>query len=160
MKNFMSMNKLNNSGYKNYDYLGVLLSILCGAHCLVTPLLIIYLPIVGETVETTWFHTGMIAFMGFAFYQSIYKHFKFHQSKFVLSLGLAGIVLFLTSYISELIHHSGEHEHGHNLSDIHGDETAMIYVAISGSILLVSAHILNIRKCKCLKGQGLCMGKE
>ena len=149
------MNKSNRS-YKNYDYLGVLLSFLCGIHCLVTPFLIIYLPIVGKAVEATWFHTGMITFMVFAFYQSIYKHFKLHQSKLILVLGLSGIVLLLVGYINELMHHLEDHEHGSNLSDAHGDETSMIYVAITGAVLLITAHILNIRKCKCLKGRGIC----
>ncbi len=145
---------------ENYDYLGISLSILCGIHCLITPFLIIYLPIVGNTIETIWFHTGTISFMGFAFHQSIYKHFKIHKSKFIFGLGSMGLILFLVSYINELIHQSGEQEHGHTLSDVHGDETFMIYVAFVGGILLVSAHILNIRKCKCLRGKGLCTDKE
>lgn len=146
--------------FKNYDYLGAILSFLCGVHCLITPVLIIYLPIVGETIETTWFHTGMIVFILFAFYQSIYKHFKIYNSKFILSLGFAGLSLFVVSYISELMHHSGEHDHGHELSNVHGDETSMIYASIAGAILLISAHILNIRKCRCLKGEGLCTDRK
>ncbi len=146
---------MNNSSINEgsrFDFLGLTLSILCGIHCLVTPLLIIYLPAIGKAIETIWFHTGIIVFICFAFHQSIYKYFKVHQSKLVLGLGCAGLILFIISFISELKHHSGEHEHGHNLTDVHGDETTMIYVAITGAILLVSAHILNIRKCKCHKG--------
>lgn len=150
----------NTSKKKNYDYMGIFLSLICGIHCLVTPLLIIYLPLLGDMVETIWFHTATITFIAFAFYQSIYKHFKQHQSKLVLSLGVTGLVLFLISYINELTHHSGEHEHGHSLSDFHSDETFLTYIAIAGAVLLVSAHVLNIRKCKCLKGRGPCMGKE
>ena len=148
------------SKVKNYDYLGIMLSILCGLHCIITPLLIIYLPIVGEAIESTLFHTGLIGFMFFAFYQSIYKHFKIHHSKHILGLGLTGLSLFVLSYINELTHHSGEHHHGHELSSVHGDETNMIYIAITGAVLLVVAHILNIRKCSCLRGKGLCTNRK
>ena len=145
------MVKQNIYQIKNYDYFGVLLSFLCGVHCLITPFLIIYLPIVGETIETTWFHTGMIIFVVIAFYQSIFKNFKLHRSKLTLGLGVIGLSLFFISYINELNHHSDEHDHGKSLSDVHGDETSMIYVAIAGAVFLISAHALNIRKCRCLK---------
>lgn len=154
------MKKVTLSKDRSYDYLGIFLSIVCGIHCLVTPLLIIYLPIVGNTVESIWFHSGTILFMGLTYYQSIYKHFKLHHSKVVLGLGTTGMILFLTSYLNELTHHSEEHEHGHSLADIHGDETYMIYVAMTGAFLLICAHILNIRKCRCLKGKGTCSRKD
>jgi hypothetical protein len=154
------MNESNLKVSGRFDYLGISLSVICGIHCLITPLLIIYLPIVGNTIETIWFHTGSICFILFAFYQSIFKHFKQHKSKLILGLGITGLFLFLSSYINELTHHSEEHEHGHGLSDVHGDETYMIYIAMIGAVLLISAHVLNIRKCRCLKGEGPCTHKE
>jgi hypothetical protein len=160
MKSLIDTDKKNVARNKNYDYLGIMFSILCGIHCLVTPLLIIYLPVVGNQVESIWFHTGIIGFVVFAFQQSIYKHYKVHKSRLVLSLGGVGLVLFLYSYFNELVNHSGEHEHGHHMSDIHADETYLTYIALTGGLLLVSAHILNLRKCKCLSGSGLCTDKE
>jgi len=101
-----------------------------------------------------------MGFMAFAFYHSIYKHFKLHNSKLTLALGLGGVILFLVSYINEVIHLSGDHKHGEHLHDVHGDETSMIYIAITGAILLVSSHILNIRKCKCFNSNGVCSSEE
>lgn len=161
------MNESGLNNRKNYDYVGIALSILCGIHCLITPLLIIYLPVIGKAIESTWFHTGMIFFIIFIFHQTIYKHFKQHKSKLILGLASSGIILFLVSYINEIMHHSGEHEgggdhhsHGHGHLEVHSDETAMIYIAILGAILLVTAHILNIKKCKCFNGQDLCNKKD
>jgi hypothetical protein len=156
----MGMNDINLNNTKSFDYIGISLSIICGVHCLVTPLLIIYLPIIGNTIESIWFHTGTIIFMIFTFYQSIYKHFKQHKSKLTLGLGITGLILFLSSYLNELTHHSEEHEHGDGLMNVHGDETYMIYIAIVGAILLISAHFLNIRKCRCLRGRGICSEKD
>ena len=76
-----------------FDYIGILLSIVCGVHCFVTPLLVIYLPFVGEAIENIWFHTSMIGLMGFTFYLSIYKHYRRHHSRLVLGLGLSGLSL-------------------------------------------------------------------
>ena len=154
------MNQNIMSKLKSYDYLGVFLSFICGIHCLVTPILIIYLPVVGEAIESIWFHSAIIGIMIFAFYHSIYKHFKIHHSRLILGLGLTGLTFFIVSYINELTHHSGKHEHGHELSNVHGDETSMIYIAIAGAIFLISAHLLNIRKCRCIRGKGVCKSKE
>ncbi len=150
------MNESNITNKRSYDYLGVILSTLCGVHCLVTPLLILYLPVVGHSMQSPWFHTAMILFVAFTFHQSIYKHFKIHKSKLTLGLGLSGLVFFAIGYLNELMHHSEEHGNRYGHHEVHNDETAMIYLAIIGAVLLISAHILNIRKCKCLKGQGLC----
>lgn len=79
---------------KKYDLLGIGLSFLCGIHCLITPLLIIYLPKLGKTFQSTWLHTTMIIIMLIAFYQSILKHYKLHKSKLPLSLGITGITFF------------------------------------------------------------------
>lgn len=160
MENIENINHTNKSVKVSYDYFGIFLSFLCGVHCIVTPLLILYMPVIGDKVENVWFHSGMILLVVFAFYRSIYKHFKEHRSKPILALGVLGIILFCISYVSEFVHHSGEHDHGHTLSDIHGDETYMIYVAITGAFFLITAHILNIRKCRCFKGKGTCSGSH
>lgn len=135
-----------------YDSVGMILSVLCGVHCLITPLLLIFQPLIGKAYESTWFHTGMMILILFVFYQSIYKKFKLYRSKLPLGLGLAGIGIFLITYINELYHHAedeghGDH-HGHLVVPDHSDETSMIYLGILASILLVSAHIINIKKSK------------
>ena len=139
---------------QNYDFLGIFLSILCGIHCLITPFLLLYFPSLGENFESPWVHALLMALVGWAFYQSVYLHYKIHRSKPTLGLGILGFAVLLIVSIIEVFFHSDEH--GHGVNETHHDESFMLYLAITGSILLITSHILNIRKCKCLTGNGTC----
>lgn len=117
-----------------WDKIGIFLSTLCAIHCLVTPLLVLALPVLGEAFEATWVHWTMalvIVPVGVFAFWSGYKHHK--QSK-VFGLGLAG--LFLVTAGSVLPHEMVEF-------------FEYDLVTIVGSILLVTAHILNRRACQC-----------
>jgi hypothetical protein len=132
---------------RRFDYIGILLSTICGLHCIITPLLIISAPSLGKGLESIWVHSALITLMLYAFHQSIYKHFKLHRSILTLSLGCTGLILILISYFKEVFLHE---EHHHHLEP-HGthDQSIMFYVAITGALLLIISHIFNIRKCRC-----------
>lgn len=137
-----------------YDYFGIFVSALCGVHCIVTPLAMIYMPQLGGFLEEAWVHTLMIVFVVLALYQSVYKHYKLHKSKLALGMGLSGFSILFTTYLIEVFSHG---EHHHHESGAHGhDESLLVAVTIIGAILLISSHILNIRACRCLKGEGMC----
>ena len=144
------------SGNQSYDFVGMVLSILCGIHCIVTPLLILSFPILDERLNSPWVHGVLIGFVAWAFYQSVYLHFKIHKSKKTLVTGIAGFVILLGVSIVEIFAHADEHGHGHGGAEGHHDESFMLYFAVTGSILLVTSHILNIKECKCLTGKGVC----
>lgn len=150
------MKKAMVTNYQNYDFVGIFLSVLCGVHCLITPLLILYFPSLGENFESPWVHAILMTLVGWAFYQSIYVHYKLHRSKATLGTGLLGFAILIVVSAVEVFSHSDEHGHGHGGAEVHHDESFMLYLAITGSILLVTSHILNIRKCKCLTGNGMC----
>lgn len=147
------MTELTTGHRRNYDLLGIFLSTLCGIHCLVTPLALLYIPSVGEHLESPWVHALLIGFVALAFHQSVYSHYKFHRSKTTLGVGLLGFAILLTTTLFEVFAHS--HEQGHG--DGHQEEGAMLYLALVGAILLITSHILNIRKCQCLTNNGLCV---
>lgn len=117
-----------------WDKIGILLSSLCAVHCLVTPLLALTLPVLGNTFEEEWVHLLMALFVVpvgvFAFWSG-YKH---HRKTKVFTLGLFG--LFLVGGAS-LAPHSWVEFFGHDL------------VTIFGSTFLITAHILNRRACLC-----------
>lgn len=135
-----------------YDFLGVILSTICGIHCLLTPLAMIYLPTLAKYLEPTGVHTLLIGFVALSFHQSIYLHYKFHRSKLTFGAGLLGFVILLSTYLFEVFSHSHEHSH----IDGNHKEYLMMYLTVSGAILLVISHILNIRKCLCLNSRGPC----
>ena len=117
-----------------WDKIGIFLSTLCAIHCLVTPLLVLALPVLGKAFEASWVHWAMavvIVPVGVFAFWSGYKH---HQQRKVFNLGIVG--LFLVAAGSILPHEMVEvWEH-----DV---------VTILGSILLVVAHVLNRRACQC-----------
>jgi hypothetical protein len=155
----LEVNSSNVTESRTFDFIGITLSILCAIHCVITPFLIISVPALGELFESKIFHATLILLVVFSFYQSVYKHYKLHGSKLTLGLGFIGFVLILVNYVSELFAHSHGDEHGHHEVAAHGDETIMIAVAIAGGIFLVTSHILNIRNCRCLVGEGICTKK-
>jgi cation transport ATPase len=119
---------------ERWDKLGVTLSGLCAIHCLATPLLALSAPFLGEIFEQPWVHLMMALFVVpvgvFAFYRG-YHH---HKKKYIVALGLIGLVLIGIGLASPILEIS-MYEH-----DV---------FTISGSALLIVSHILNRRACLC-----------
>ena len=134
---------------QKYDFLGILLSILCGVHCIVTPLIILYSPELGHKLESPWTQTLLLSLIALIFYQSVYVNYKRHRSKLTLGLGLSGFITLLTVFMIEVFsdHHGEAHHHGAG----HHEETLNLVLAITGTIFMVSSHLLNIKNCKCIQ---------
>lgn len=117
-----------------WDKVGVALSGLCAIHCLVTPLLALAVPVLGEMFEQPWVHILMALFVVpvglFAFYSG-YRH---HKKKYILAMGCVGLALVGAGLSSPFI---GLGFSGHDV------------LTISGSIFLITAHTLNRRACLC-----------
>lgn len=119
-----------------WDKLGIFLSGLCALHCLVTPLLVLALPVMGEFFEQEWVHLTMALFVvpvGFFAFWSGYKH---HQQLKVFALGILGLVMVGGA---SLMPHEWVEFYGHDM------------VTILGSLCLITAHVLNRRACLCHK---------
>ena len=132
---------------KTYDLMGIIFSILCGIHCIVTPILIINFPKIGERFESPWVQCILLAIIAGIFYQSVYRNFKIHKSKLTLGLGFSGFLVLMATYVIELL--AGHEHHVESAHHQHHDETFSIVLAITGSILMISSHLLNIKNCKC-----------
>lgn len=134
---------------KNYDLLGIFLSMLCGIHCLVTPFILISFPSLGRGLSSPWFHAVLITCIGLIFYHSIVKSYRLHHSKITLILGVIGQIFIFNVYLFEIFAepHIAQSPHTHS----HKNEFFLLALALLAALLLVVSHFLNIRHCKCLK---------
>lgn len=117
-----------------WDKIGIFLSTLCAIHCLLTPLLVLALPVLGQAFEATWVHWTMalvIVPVGVFAFWSGYKH---HKQNKVFGLGLVGLLLVAAGSVLP-----------HEMVEFREYDL----VTIVGSILLVTAHVLNRRACQC-----------
>ncbi|MBO9665704.1 MAG: MerC domain-containing protein [Bdellovibrio sp.] len=117
-----------------WDKLGILLSTICAIHCLVTPLLILALPVLGEAFEASWVHLSMAAVIlpiGLFAFWSGYKH---HRQTKVFAMGAMGLLLVACGSVLP-----------HEMVEIYEHDV----VTIIGSLMLVTAHVLNRRACQC-----------
>lgn len=117
-----------------WDKLGIILSSLCALHCLVTPLLVLALPMFDSIFENEWVHLMMALFVvpvGLFAFWSGYRH---HLQKKVFALGIVGLILVGGAPLAP---HSWVDFFGHDL------------ITISGSFFLIVGHVLNRRACLC-----------
>ncbi|MGZ3772211.1 MAG: MerC domain-containing protein [Pseudobdellovibrionaceae bacterium] len=117
-----------------WDKVGIFLSSLCAVHCLLTPILVLTLPVLGKTFEEEWVHLIMAFFVvptGIYAFWSGYSH---HKKAYVLALGLTGLICVGGAFLAP---RSWVLFFGHDL------------ITIFGSSFLITAHILNRRACLC-----------
>ena len=117
-----------------WDKMGMFLSTLCAIHCLVTPLLILALPMMGEVFESEWVHLSMAAVILPIGLFAFWSGFKHHRQNKVFAMGVGGLLLVCAG--SVLPHEMVEF-------------FEMDLVTIFGSLLLVTAHYLNRKACQC-----------
>ena len=129
------------------DCCSIGLSGVCLVHCLLTPVVVILYPVVSIWRYEHGFHLVMFIVLlsvgGLAFWTGFRRH---HRPK-VLGLALVGFVLL--GWGAFQTHHLG---HGHTLPTDSARPPFLDYFAslgffltVSGGIVLVVAHVLNIR---------------
>ena len=121
--------------YVNFDKLGIGLSFLCAVHCVVTPLVILSLPIMARYyLANGWFHFFIALFIIPVGIFAFYSGFRHHRNMWVFVLGIPG--LFLIGIVPFLVHQLY----------LPLNEPLMMVV---GSGLLITAHVINRRSCGC-----------
>lgn len=118
----------HSTGLDRWDRAGIFLSTLCAIHCLVTPLVGLALPLLGEAFEQTWVHVLMailIVPIGIFAFWTGYKH---HHQRHILIMGLAGLFLIATASVVPRLWISVA---GHDV------------VTVLGSAVLITAHLFN-----------------
>ena len=122
------------------DRIGVALSFGCLIHCIVMPFLIPLLPLLGFMADERihgFLAVTLFAIAGFSFIRG----YRFHRKVSIVVMGLSGVcLLFAGASLPESAPAWGE-----------------AGLTSAGGMLLISAHILNIRHCRCvLRGPCAC----
>ena len=118
-----------------WDKLGIGLSIVCAFHCIFTPVLMVFLPIMGRYyLAHPLFHIVLALLILPVGTYSFWQGFRHHRNGKVFGFGIPGLLL--VTLIPYLVHR-------HQLSL---DEKKWMVV---GSIFLIVAHLLNRWSCAC-----------
>jgi putative Mn2+ efflux pump MntP len=117
------------------DKLGISLSLLCAVHCVVTPLIMLSLPIMARYyIAHPWFHWLMALLIVPVGVWAFVSGFRHHGKTLVLILGIPGLVVI---GIVPLFFHAQLSWWSEPL------------LMILGSSFLISAHWLNRKSCSC-----------
>ncbi len=142
-----SINKYVSKDYIT-DKLSICLSLCCILHCIALPLVIILIP----SISSFWINDEnvhiflvllAVPISLFAMLKSLRKH---NNSKCIV-LAVLGLLLLVAAIFIHDIGLSGEHvqeEHGHDEHSGIGETLETIFTVIGGLVLL-GAHLLNIR---------------
>lgn len=117
-----------------WDRLGISTSILCVLHCLLTPFLLMFLPMVGATLAEGWFHTMIIATAVPVAILAFWNGYRIHRHTPMLWLAGLGFLSMMAA-----VHFAGEHN---------SIESAFMLTA---GVLLAIAHFLNLRAIRSAK---------
>jgi hypothetical protein len=118
---------------KKWDRVGVVLSAICGLHCLVTPFLTLSLPFWVYSIHYSPFHLAIAIFIIPIGLYAFWNGFKRHQKRGILILGILGLVLLSVALTAP----SSRNQLRWN--DI---------MTLVGSVCLIAAHIANRRALK------------
>lgn len=120
------------------DAAGVTLSLVCGIHCLLTPILLLFLPAIGEAFHAPIVHQVIaVAVTGIAAF-ALWRGYRRHHHMVPLILGAIGILIVWSALF--LPHEAHDHDHFHL-------PTGTI-VTMIGSVMLITGHLINIRDCR------------
>lgn len=119
---------------KYMDGVAVSASTLCVLHCLVTPLLLVAVPVISSTfVADELFHKTLVAFVLPVSLIALFLGCRRHRDRIVLVLGSLGLVALVSVALV-----------GHELLGEFGEKVA---TAISG-VILVIGHVRNYYLCR------------
>ncbi len=147
-----SIASTNSKALNFLDTFAVSMSLLCAVHCLITPVLLIALPILATSV---WvhkdFHIWMMILVIPTTIIAMIQGCKKHKDKTVIFLSSCGLATLLGIAIYESYVH-GVTETAHCTSCVSSEGTSIFTVAtllnITGGILLASAHVRNFLLCR------------
>ncbi len=130
----------NEMALDRWDRLGLFLSSLCAIHCLLTPLLVLSLPLVSESFENPWVHIVMAFFVLPVGLYAFVSGYRRHGQKRVLVFGLLGLFLIAGAAFWPVLFFAGGLAKEGRFFWEEG-------VTIIGSFFLLSAHLINRRAC-------------
>ena len=116
------------------DKFAIGLSMLCAIHCLILPLLLVSLPILGALqLQNEAFHFWMLAAVIPTSIVALSMGCKKHQRYHLMLWGVSGLTLMIMAVLLS-----------HQLIGEFGEKT----LTLIGAVLVVFAHLGNFRRCQ------------
>jgi hypothetical protein len=137
------------------DSLAIGMSALCAVHCLLTPVLVVALPVLATTLWVQHdFHLWMMLFVLPTSGIAVFLGCRKHRDRATFLLSVVGLSLLAWVAVSEVIAHSSlpasEPAHcAHCAQNEAGDPvTGSTVTNLVGALLLSSAHVRNFSLCR------------
>lgn len=121
----------------NLDKVGMILSAGCLVHCMLMPIVLPLLPLLGLTFgHNGYFHLIMCGIIFINICATLIPGAIEHKKSFPLMLGVYGLLAIIAGGLAELIGNVNEHRE--------------VIITMVGSCFIVVAHYLNHKyRCKC-----------
>ncbi len=140
------MNVINNHFF---DKFAIFLSVSCAIHCLLTPILIIFLPIVATTfVAHADFHLWMLYLVLPTTAIAIFLGCKKHKDKIVIALSGLGLLIVTVSTVYQYTLQTKDGVCVICASGGHALTNPLVLVNVLAGALLITAHIRNFKLCR------------
>ena len=141
------------------DHLAIGMAAVCAIHCLLTPILIIALPIIATSFFVHQdFHLWMIFLVLPTTVFAVFMGCRNHKDRVVLALSAIGLSVLLFALIQERVCYSSEEDFAVSSTDcetcardISAEPIPMragVWLNAIGGVFLASAHVRNFRLCR------------
>ncbi|MAS98040.1 MAG: MerC domain-containing protein [Pontiellaceae bacterium] len=140
---------MNSNAVHFFDKFAIFLSATCAIHCLLTPILIIFLPIVGSSFfADANFHLWMLYLVMPTTAIAIFLGCKKHKDKIVITLSALGLLIVTVSTIYQYSLQADSGDCVICMSGGHSISNPLVWVNILAGALLISAHVRNYKLCR------------
>ena len=143
------------------DRLGVVASVLCAIHCVATPFILLLLPAFGKVWAHPATHWGVALFVVPIAALMISKGYQRHRAKWIVGIGVAGIILVLSGaiapYFDPLPNEAFSGVHSGNCCARVSPAEGKLHVPLAsilttaGGLLLIATHVTNLCRCPSCK---------
>ena len=132
-----------------FDKFAIFLSVTCAIHCLLVPILIIFLPIVGTTFfADADFHLWMLYLVIPTTAIAVFMGCKKHKDKIVITLSALGILIVTASTIYQYSLQSDTGDCVICASGGHSMLNPLVWINVLAGAFLISAHWRNYKLCR------------
>lgn len=114
-----------------WDRIGISASLICLIHCLVTPLTVMTIPLIGREFDHEIFHWAVAALVVPVAIWALWRGYQSHRHRRVLWLGVSGLMAVAAALISGTVNFSLE-----------------VTLMSIGGTLLAAAHWTNMQVCR------------
>lgn len=140
----------NHRSHGLLDHLAIGMAAVCAVHCLLTPILVMALPIIATSFFLHEdFHLWMLLLVlpttGFAIFMGCRRH----KDKWVASMSAIGLSILIAALVHERMHYAAHCEScARDLSEEPIPMHAGAWLSTMGGLFLAGAHVRNFRLCR------------